>query len=64
MMGSEFASALLTKEETIKKRLVRARKSIQNANLKFHIPEGKTLQQRIDSVLEVLYLIFNEGFHF
>lgn len=59
----EIASALLTKEETIKKRLVRARKAIQKADLQFHIPEGKTLTRRLESVLEVLYLIFNEGFH-
>lgn len=59
----EIASALLTKEETIKKRLLRARKAIQKENLKFHIPLGEELQQRLDSVLEVLYLVFNEGFH-
>jgi len=59
----EIASALLTKEETIKKRLLRARKAIKKANLQFNIPQGKTLQERLDSVMEVLYLIFNEGFH-
>jgi RNA polymerase sigma factor (sigma-70 family) len=59
----EIASALLTKEETIKKRLLRARKAIKSANLQFNIPQGKDLQERLDSVLEVLYLIFNEGFH-
>ena len=59
----EIASALLTKDETIKKRLSRARKAIKEANLKFHIPQGKELLVRLESVLEVLYLIFNEGFH-
>ncbi|WP_407557571.1 RNA polymerase sigma factor [Winogradskyella sp. 4-2091] len=59
----EIASALLTKEETIKKRLVRARKVIKKAKLKFNIPQGKDLSERLESVLEVLYLIFNEGFH-
>lgn len=59
----EIASALLTKEETIKKRLSRARKSIQKSKLKFQIPQGKSLPQRLESVMEVLYLIFNEGFH-
>jgi len=59
----EISSALLTKEETIKKRLVRARKTIQQTNLAFKIPQGKELPQRIESVLAVLYLIFNEGFH-
>ena len=59
----EIASALLTKEETIKKRLLRARKAIQKENLKFNIPQGSALNERLDTVLEVLYLIFNEGFH-
>ena len=59
----EISSALLTKEETIKKRLFRARKVIQKENLAFKIPQGKSLQKRLESVLEVLYLIFNEGFH-
>jgi RNA polymerase sigma-70 factor (ECF subfamily) len=59
----EIASALLTKEETIKKRLMRARKAIKKADLQFNIPQGKTLAERLESVMEVLYLIFNEGFH-
>ncbi len=59
----EIASALLTKEETVKKRLFRARKTIQKGTIKFHIPQGKALPQRLESVMEVLYLIFNEGFH-
>lgn len=59
----EISSALLTKEDTIKKRLSRARKTIQQANFKFNIPQGKSLPLRLDSVMKVLYLIFNEGFH-
>ncbi|MCF2874478.1 MULTISPECIES: RNA polymerase sigma factor [unclassified Tenacibaculum] len=59
----EIASALLTKEETIKKRLLRARKTIKKTKLEFKIPQGNELPHRIESVLEVLYLIFNEGFH-
>lgn len=59
----EISSALLTKEETIKKRLLRARKTIKTSNIKFHIPQGNELPQRLESVMEVLYLIFNEGFH-
>ncbi|WP_299364766.1 sigma-70 family RNA polymerase sigma factor [Winogradskyella sp.] len=59
----EISTALLTKEETIKKRLSRARKTIQNADIQFHIPRGKALHVRLESVMEVLYLIFNEGFH-
>ncbi|WP_282042855.1 RNA polymerase sigma factor [Winogradskyella flava] len=59
----EIASALLTKEDTIKKRLLRARKAIKKEAIKFYIPQGKDLSERIESVMEVLYLIFNEGFH-
>ena len=59
----EIATALLTKEGTIKKRLTRARQTILKSNLKFSIPQGKALPERLESVMEVLYLIFNEGFH-
>ncbi len=61
--SKEIASALLLKEETIKKRLSRARKTIQSTAISFEIPQGKTLPLRLNIVLEVLYLIFNEGFH-
>ncbi|WP_299108426.1 sigma-70 family RNA polymerase sigma factor [uncultured Tenacibaculum sp.] len=61
--SKEIATALLTKEGTIRKRVFRARSNIQKLNIDFKIPQGKELPQRIDSVLEVLYLIFNEGFH-
>ncbi|WP_158839452.1 RNA polymerase sigma factor [Polaribacter sp. L3A8] len=59
----EIAPALLTKEETIKKRLLRARKNIQETNLAFKVPQGKELPLRIENVLNIIYLIFNEGFH-
>ncbi|MEL7145938.1 MAG: sigma-70 family RNA polymerase sigma factor [Bacteroidota bacterium] len=59
----EIAAALLLKEETIKKRLSRARKSIKDNDLDFNIPQGTDLPDRLDRVMEVLYLIFNEGFH-
>lgn len=59
----EISSALLAKEDTVKKRLSRARKFIQQSQLKFQIPRGKGLPKRLESVMEVLYLIFNEGFH-
>ena len=59
----EIASALLTKEDSVKKRLFRARKIIKKEAIKFKIPIGKSLPQRLESVMEVLYLIFNEGFH-
>ena len=61
--GKEIAAALLNKEETIKKRLARARKSIQENNIKFDFPSASEVSQRLDNVLQVIYLIFNEGFH-
>ncbi len=61
--GKEIAAALLLKEETIKKRLSRARKMVRVKNLAFEIPGGLELEQRLQRVLEVIYLIFNEGFH-
>jgi RNA polymerase sigma factor (sigma-70 family) len=61
--AKEIASALLLKEETVKKRLVRARKVISSENIAFEIPQGEALTLRLQRVLEVVYLIFNEGFH-
>lgn len=59
----EIAAALLIPHETIKKRLHRSRKMIASENIEFEIPLGKDLSRRIDRVLEVIYVIFNEGFH-
>lgn len=59
----EIATALLLKEETVKKRLLRARAMVRERNIAFAIPQGRELTQRLDRVLDVLYLIFNEGFH-
>ena len=61
--GKEIASALLLKEETVKKRLIRARKLIREKDVAFEIPMGASLEPRLNRVLEVIYLIFNEGFH-
>ena len=60
--SKEIATSLLLKEETVKKRLLRARKQIAEQNLSFEIPTGKHLQSRVERVLEVIYLIFNEGY--
>lgn len=59
----EIAAALLLKDETIKKRLSRARATIRKEELVFEIPQGTELVNRRIRVLEVLYLMFNEGFH-
>ena len=59
----EIAAALLLKEETVKKRLTRARKTIKEESISFAIPNREDMGKRIGLVHEVLYLIFNEGFH-
>ena len=59
----EIAAALLLKEETVKKRLSRARKAIADAHISFEIPDAKELPERLKRVLEVIYLTFNEGYH-
>ena len=59
----EIATSLLLKEETVKKRLLRAKKAIIEQQITFEIPAGNTLQERIKRVLEVIYLIFNEGYY-
>ena len=59
----EIAKALLAQEETIQKRLYRAKQFIQQNNITLEIPSGKALQQRLDTVYTILYLIFNEGYN-
>ena len=59
----EIAVALLQKEETIKKRLSRARKKILDLNITLTYPEPNEIQVRMSGVLQIIYLIFNEGFH-
>jgi RNA polymerase sigma-70 factor (ECF subfamily) len=60
---AEIARALLLKEETVKKRLSRARKAILQRGVNFEIPTGHDLPDRLQMVLKVIYLMFNEGFH-
>ena len=60
---SEISKAFLTTEENINKRLIRARKSIKDANIPFEVPTGRALEQRLSSVLETIYLLFNEGYN-
>lgn len=59
---SEIARAYLVPEPTIGQRIVRAKKSIARANVAFEVPSGEDRAQRLASVLEVVYLIFNEGY--
>jgi RNA polymerase sigma factor (sigma-70 family) len=58
----EIARAFLAAEPTIAQRIVRAKKSLAEAGLPFEVPEAAERAERLASVLEVLYLIFNEGY--
>ena len=58
----EIGHASLTTESAIAKRLTRAKQKIQQARIPFEIPAGRELEQRLDNVLQSLYLLFNEGY--
>jgi RNA polymerase sigma factor (sigma-70 family) len=58
----EIARAFLTSEAAIAQRIVRAKRSLAEAHVPFEVPRGAELGARLASVLEVLYLIFNEGY--
>lgn len=58
----EIARAFLTPEATIAQRIVRAKKTLGQKNIPFQVPRGLDLAARLSSVLEVIYLIFNEGY--
>ncbi|GMV22426.1 MAG: RNA polymerase sigma factor [Acidimicrobiia bacterium] len=59
---AEIARAFLTSEATLAQRLVRAKRTLAEARVPFEIPAGDALHERVPAVLEVLYLIFNEGY--
>jgi len=59
---AEIASAFLTAEPTVAQRLVRAKKTLREAKVPFEVPRGAELDERLPSVLEVIYLVFNEGY--
>jgi RNA polymerase sigma factor (sigma-70 family) len=59
---AEIARAYLVPEPTIQQRIVRAKKTLADAKVPFEVPRGEERLGRLSSVLEVLYLIFNEGY--
>lgn len=60
---TEIAKAFLTNEETITKRIYRAKEKIKAAGIELDSPRGNELQERTDRVLKSLYLLFNEGYN-
>ncbi len=58
----EIARAFLVSEPTVAQRIVRAKKALATAKVPFEVPAGDELARRLPSVLEVIYLIFNEGY--
>jgi RNA polymerase sigma factor (sigma-70 family) len=58
----EIARAFLVPEPTIAQRIVRAKRTLADAQVPFEVPRGEELAPRLASVLEVIYLVFNEGY--
>lgn len=59
----EIARAFLTSEATVAQRIVRAKRTLAEAGVPFEMPRGAALRERLGSVLEVVYLLFNAGYN-
>ncbi len=62
VIGGLTARAFLTQETTVSQRIVRAKKTLRDASVNYEVPVGAERDARLSSVLEVIYLIFNEGY--
>ena len=60
---SEISAAFLTNEETIAKRLYRAKEKIKTCDIELAVPQGNELPDKLEGVLKSLYLLFNEGYN-
>ncbi|WP_126247234.1 RNA polymerase sigma factor [Chitinophaga rhizosphaerae] len=59
----EIAAAFLTNKETINKRLFRAKEKLRTENIRMELPPEHLLDARLDNVLHIIYLLFNEGYY-
>jgi len=60
---TEIARAFITANDTIEKRLYRAKQKFREEKIAFEIPKGSELEERLDNVLTAIYLLFNEGYN-
>ena len=63
LSNAEIARAFLTNEETIAKRIYRAKEKIKSENIGLYVPTGNELPARLNTVLKTIYLLFNEGYN-
>ncbi len=61
--AEEIADAFLTNKETIYKRLARAKEKLKTAQIKIELPDNAAINNRLQTVLSALYLLFNEGYY-